>query len=336
MASPRPTDVLHDVRRALSARLAPDRAGRVPAAAPYPALAGLSPERTVQLAYELLLGREPDPTGGATYLPPLADGSMSPQLLAQALTCSAEWWTCVPFTQLGPSLHASRSMFVRSLPPARRILDLGGTALGNDSGAMVLLGYPYEFDEIIVVDLPSEDRNQLYQDAEHALVETDRGPVRYRYHSMVDLSDYADGSVDLVYCGQSIEHVSLEDADTVLAEIGASCGPAASWASTPPTPGSPACTRRRSSIPTTSTSTPTPRWWPSSRRPGSRWWRPRGSTGPVPDWSGVSSRRPRWRPPGGCSPTWRTATCWPTSVAAPTEQPGRRIGLGARAGERRP
>ena len=219
MASPRPTDVLHDVRRALSARLAPDRAGRVPAAAPYPALAGLSPERTVQLAYELLLGREPDPTGGATYLPPLADGSMSPQLLAQALTCSAEWWTCVPFTQLGPSLHASRSMFVRSLPPARRILDLGGTALGNDSGAMVLLGYPYEFDEIIVVDLPSEDRNQLYQDAEHALVETDRGPVRYRYHSMVDLSDYADGSVDLVYCGQSIEHVSLEDADTVLAEI---------------------------------------------------------------------------------------------------------------------
>jgi ubiquinone/menaquinone biosynthesis C-methylase UbiE len=36
---------------------------------------------------------------------------------------------------------------------------------------------------------------------------------------MVDLSDYADNSVDLVYSGQSIEHVPLDVADVVLAEV---------------------------------------------------------------------------------------------------------------------
>ncbi len=43
--------------------------------------------------------------------------------------------------------------------------------------------------------------------------------MRYRYHSMVDLSDYPDGSVDLVYSGQSIEHVPPDVADKVLSEV---------------------------------------------------------------------------------------------------------------------
>jgi ubiquinone/menaquinone biosynthesis C-methylase UbiE len=111
-------------------------------------------------------------------------------------------------------------MFVRSLPAAKRILDLGGTALGNATGALVLMGYPYEFEDLVVIDLPSDERNELYQETTaHEVTQTRLGPVRYRYHSMVDLSDYADNSVDLVYSGQSIEHVPLDVADTVLAEV---------------------------------------------------------------------------------------------------------------------
>ena len=111
-------------------------------------------------------------------------------------------------------------MFVRSLPPAARILDLGGTALGNATGALVLMGYPYPFDDLVVIDLPSEERNELYQeDAAHEVTQTALGPVRYRYHSMVDLSDYADDSVDLVYSGQSIEHVAPDLAAKVLSEV---------------------------------------------------------------------------------------------------------------------
>ncbi len=133
---------------------------------------------------------------------------------------SGEWWSVTPFPGLGRSLHFSRMMFVRSLPPAKSILDLGGTSLGNATGALVLMGYPYPFDDLVVIDLPSEERNELYREAAAPEVtETALGPVRYRYHSMVDLSDYADGSVDLVYSGQSIEHVPIDVGDTVLSEV---------------------------------------------------------------------------------------------------------------------
>jgi SAM-dependent methyltransferase len=192
----------------------------IPASRHWRVLGRLSPPQVLDVTYELLLGREPDPVGAASTLPSLADGSLSPQQLAQGVVASGEWWSVTPFTGLGSSLHLSRMMFVRSLPPARRILDLGGTALGNATGALVLMGYPYRFDDLVVVDLPSDERNEIYrEDTAHAVTETALGPVRYRYHSMVDLSDYADGSVDLVYSGQSIEHVPTDLADQVLAEV---------------------------------------------------------------------------------------------------------------------
>lgn len=183
-------------------------------------LSGLSAQQVLDIVYELILAREPDPTGAQTYLGGLETGAITPQELAGWATASGEWWSVTPFSGLGPSLHFSRMMFVRSLPAAKRILDLGGTALGNATGALVLMGYPYEFEDLVVIDLPSDERNELYQETTaHEVTQTRLGPVRYRYHSMVDLSDYADNSVDLVYSGQSIEHVPLDVADTVLAEV---------------------------------------------------------------------------------------------------------------------
>ncbi|MGH9016726.1 MAG: methyltransferase domain-containing protein [Acidimicrobiales bacterium] len=185
------------------------------------ALGRLSARQALAVVYELLLHREPDGHGLETYLPALEAGTLSPVLLAERILASAEWWTVVGFTELSSSLHFSRSVFVRSLPPAGRILDLGGTALGSSQGAMVLMGYPYPFDELVVVDLPQDDRNDLYKEdtAELKVVDTGLGPVHYHYHSMTDLSSYADGSFDLVYSGQSIEHVPPAEADTVLAEV---------------------------------------------------------------------------------------------------------------------
>jgi len=180
-------------------------------------MAGLPPQVQLSVVYETLLGRKPDPSGTASYLPGLQNGSLSPSQLAEWIYASSEWWTVAPFTELAPALHFSRSLFVRSLPKARRILDLGGTALGSDKGAMVLMGYPYAFDELVVVDLPPDDRNDLYKETvARSVTYTDLGPVRYHYHSMSDLSQYASESFDLVYSGQSIEHVPVEEAERVL------------------------------------------------------------------------------------------------------------------------
>ena len=172
----------------------------VPGSERWRALSGRPATEVLDLVYELILAREPDPTGAESFLEGLRNGTITPQELAAVAIASGEWWSVTPFPGLGRSLHFSRMMFVRSLPPAKRILDLGGTSLGNATGALVLMGYPYPFDDLVVIDLPSEERNELYrEDASPEVTQTGLGPVRYRYHSMVDLSDYPDDSVDLVY-----------------------------------------------------------------------------------------------------------------------------------------
>src|SRR5438874_2232336 len=67
------------------------------------------------------------------------------------------------FTQLSRSIHMSRCDFVQSLPRAGRILDLGGTNLWSEDGALVHMGYPYEFEELMIVELPEDDRHPIYR-----------------------------------------------------------------------------------------------------------------------------------------------------------------------------
>jgi SAM-dependent methyltransferase len=181
----------------------------------------MEPEDAVDLAYQVMLRRSPDPGGRTSSLASLRAG-WSNQDLVDALRASSEFHRDVryPGQLLGHSLHASRCQFVRSLPPGRTIVDLGGTDLGNPAGAMVAMGYPYRFDSLTIIDLPSEDRHEIYrQDATSDRVDTPLGPVAYRYHSMADLSGFPDASVDLVYSGQSIEHVPPEVGRHVLSEV---------------------------------------------------------------------------------------------------------------------
>ena len=170
--------------------------------------------------FHLFFGRDPVLTDDDWYVQQLESGALSPRQLVEWLIHSAEWAHAAPMTEFGPSLHYGRSVFIRSLPRARRILDIGGAALGDPSGALILMGYPYPFDELVIVDLPSEERHPLYRDESRPhSVETPHGLVTYRYHSMTDLSSYQSGTFDLVYSGQSIEHVTRREADSVLSQV---------------------------------------------------------------------------------------------------------------------
>ena len=173
----------------------------------------------IRLAYNVLLDREPDPLGQETFTRWLG-GSMSKQDMVAAIRSSDEFAQYTAFRELGPSIHFGRGVFVRSLPPARRILDLGGSSSYHAAGALVAFGYPYRFEELVIVELPAEERHEHYQDViENDRIETHLGPVSFRYHSMTDLGGIPDDSIDLVYSGQSIEHVAEWDADKVLAEV---------------------------------------------------------------------------------------------------------------------
>jgi SAM-dependent methyltransferase len=192
-----------------------DRAGR-----PTRSFAELPDRQAIRVAYNTVLLREPDPEGEAHFLERLSVEGLPRERFLELLRGSEEFYYRVRFTDLLNSLHLSRCDFVRSLPRASRILDLGGTHQQNPEGAFVHLGYPYRFERLVVVDLPIEERHEIYQLSQEAkTVESSLGPVEYAYHSMSDLSRYNDESFDLIYSGQTIEHVTESDCDKVLAEV---------------------------------------------------------------------------------------------------------------------
>lgn len=173
----------------------------------------------VDLSYQFILRRAPDKGGRQHFLERLNSKKISKTHLLDALIDSSEFAKEMLHSNLGTSLHESRVRFVRQLPAANIIVDLGGSCQDNDQGAMVSMGYPYKFEKLTIIDLPIEQRHELYQNnREIKSVQTDSGIVEYLYRSMSDLAPIADNSVDLVYSGQSIEHVNIEDANRVYKE----------------------------------------------------------------------------------------------------------------------
>ena len=177
------------------------------------------PHVFVPAAYQIMLRRDADPAGLKNYVDHLERGSLDANGVLDELLTSMDMRN-VPYRNLLRSQHQSRCDFVRMLPRARRILDLGGTDQGSDDGALVSMGYPYPFERLVIIDLPGDERHELYGNlASSDTVQTRLGPVEYRYHSMVDLSQYEDDSFDLVFSGETIEHITEEEARKMLAEV---------------------------------------------------------------------------------------------------------------------
>jgi len=178
------------------------------------------PERFVRAAFQMMLRRDVDPIGLDNYLTALEQKELTPDGVLDEMLSSMEIRRDVPFENILRSLHWSRCDFVRMLPRAQQILDLGGTDQAEDAGALVSMGYPYRFELLTIVDLPHDDRHELYGYVASADTVGSRcGPVQYRYHSMVDLSPYPDASFDLVFSGQTIEHITEDEARKMLAEV---------------------------------------------------------------------------------------------------------------------
>jgi predicted SAM-dependent methyltransferase len=174
-------------------------------------------ETFVRTAYQVVLGRDADAQGLGHWTRQLDDGTLTTDGVVDAMLASAEFAALGrPRDHIG-ALHRSRIAWVRSLPPARRILDLGGASQGNPAGALVDIGWPYRFEQLVIVDLPADDRHELFARGPRPTdVDSPLGPVEYRYHSMADLGQYDDDAFDMVFSGQSIEHVYESDADLLL------------------------------------------------------------------------------------------------------------------------
>lgn len=110
-------------------------------------------------------------------------------------------------------LHAARLSMVKTiLPPGKKILDLGGI-----NAPLFRMGYPHEFNEMVLVDLPAEDRHEMYRSIEFPDAPT-RGSVSVVYADMTNLKDFDNNSFDFVWSGQSIEHVPIAGARSMVSE----------------------------------------------------------------------------------------------------------------------
>jgi 2-polyprenyl-3-methyl-5-hydroxy-6-metoxy-1,4-benzoquinol methylase len=184
-------------------------------------LGEMTPEQFFRSAFNIVLNRDPTAAETSEMLPALQSGALPRDEFVKRLRGTVEFRFGVPFEKstLPHSLHMSRCEFIIGLPPARTILDIGGGDVNHAEGALVAMGYPYEFEALTIIDLPADERHPMYRSAEHSIVQSRRGPVSYRYHSMSDLSGYADESFDLVYSGQSIEHVTEAEVGPVIREV---------------------------------------------------------------------------------------------------------------------
>jgi SAM-dependent methyltransferase len=170
--------------------------------------------------FHLFFRREAALTDDGPYVKELESGYLTPRDLLEYFVHSAEWSHLAPMTRLVPSLHYGRGVFIRSLPRATRILDIGGASSADPRGGLVMMGYPYSFEELVIVDLPSDQRHPNYQDSfHHDSFDTGHGLVSYRYHSMANLSGLPSHSFDLVYSGESIEHITRAEAHRLLPQI---------------------------------------------------------------------------------------------------------------------
>ncbi len=117
--------------------------------------------------------------------------------------------------------HAARLKLVREfLPPAPIILDIGGASDTQLEGSLLAMGYPHRPKEVWIVDLPIEQRiyTNPVVNPEHFTTEAGT-EIRYVYSKMTKLSFLGIGKFDLVWSGQSIEHITEQESETLLKEV---------------------------------------------------------------------------------------------------------------------
>jgi len=119
------------------------------------------------------------------------------------------------------ALHAARlDLIQHHLPPAAEVLDLGGACDYQEEGALLAMGYRHRPGRILIVDLPVNERHYTEPKVSPEQLKTGDGTqVDYLYTSMTDLSQVQSATFQMVWSGQSIEHVTEQDADRMLADV---------------------------------------------------------------------------------------------------------------------
>lgn len=156
------------------------------------------------------------------YLQQLENGEVTRfSLLVSFLMIPASVEQKLFHTQGILSHHQARLELVqKQLPAARYILDIGGASGSEPSGSLLLMGYPHQPKCIDIVDLPGNERFFQCLSEDIKTYTTPQGTeIDYHYISMTGITKFPDATFDLVWSGQSIEHITPEEASIVIQEV---------------------------------------------------------------------------------------------------------------------
>lgn len=119
--------------------------------------------------------------------------------------------------QVGKILHPIRCDLIKNILPAKElVLDLGG-ASSNPVGALTEMGYCHA-KEITIVDLPLDTRLKSGPDIKSS-IDFNGSNIKYNLHNMSDLSSYANDSFDLVWSGQTFEHITKSEGIDLFSQV---------------------------------------------------------------------------------------------------------------------
>jgi predicted SAM-dependent methyltransferase len=156
----------------------------------------------ISLLHRWLLGRKPDKQALSDF------AESEPAEIAWKLLLSKEGLDnlCqLSFKLHSHLIHNARLKLVRTyLPQGDIIFDLGGAF-----APLYRMGYPHKFNKLVLIDLPTEKRHQEFRRASLECT-SEAGQIEILYGDMTELAGVEDNSVDFVWAGQVIEHVSRE------------------------------------------------------------------------------------------------------------------------------
>jgi SAM-dependent methyltransferase len=114
-------------------------------------------------------------------------------------------------------------MWVQQLPPAKTILDIGGSSPNVPEGALIEMGYPHRPEKLIIFDKPPHEQywgTPNYSQANTLSLTWGQVQYMHGYAEDILLNDMLrDQRFDIIYMGQVVEHIYEDKLPRVLSWI---------------------------------------------------------------------------------------------------------------------
>jgi SAM-dependent methyltransferase len=177
----------------------------------------------VSIVYRFLLYRDIDIPTKEAILIHINQGQFSINKLIWQVIRSQEYANPVRKPPTSTQLHMARIKWVKSLPAAKRILDIGGSSPTLAEGALIELGYAHRPEKLIIFDKPPNEqfwgKPNYSQDKDNIL---NWGEIQYIHGYAEDILNNMElqrQKFDMVFMGQVVEHIYEDKLHDVLVWI---------------------------------------------------------------------------------------------------------------------